>query len=199
MRKKTPFKMLSVAILVTLLMISASLLTLQTPEAYTSGESYVSLISETQIDFLGAMHGGALISILFGPQGDQVMQKIENEGMAGLYRDSALLSQAKNAFEQEIKLGGPIAASVGAHFIRSIPAVFSWCIVEPEQGSFHFDFPDIIVTEAQKQDLELVATFRPYTPWDLVGVEPDPTGPLDAIFWSYKAGPPQNMEAFTAY
>jgi hypothetical protein len=58
------------------------------------------------------------------------------------------------------------AREAGAYWDRPFFELFSWGMIEPEQGRFNFHMTDRYIRRAQRHGFHVLANIQPFAPWD---------------------------------
>ena len=106
-------------------------------------------------------------------------QKIFQSGVSGFYADSELLNKVLKAIENSSEIEAKYTAASGMKFIRPNPGPFVWNLIEPKQGEYHWDLPDLYIKTLRKYNVEPIVTIDYHTEWDGIKCRSLPTDEPD--------------------
>lgn len=166
----------------------------QTSTSSSSSSVSSSSSSDTQYNLFGTM---LAFQSSQGFSGNSAFEEqATDDGWEAFFAENSatFLSQMEKSFSQAQKKVQETKFSSN----RDVVGAFSWNVVEASDGAeYDWSLADATVAAAQDAGVDYVATIYPYSNWASPDtVNPDTCVGIDFVYFDYKAGYPEDEEAY---
>lgn len=137
-----------------------------------------------------------------GLGGDRNMQELLMTGWSTLIADASTYKKFLTTLASSFKETARLASLTNFSSNRDVVGAFVWNVIEPTKGTYDWSLSDRTVAAAGNAGMTLSAVIQPFASWDQT-VDPaaykKKCQAIDFGFYDFKGGPPNDLDAYTAF
>ena len=155
-----------------------------------------SLISSKQSSTNTEPLFGTMIAFSINDVAGIMTADIQN-GWTEFRKDNSAYQNLLSNFKKLIPDRTKLVKTTGFSLDRASFVYFTWNVIEPKKGRFDWGLTDLYAPAASNAGMKISAVIQPFASWDQKNTQANANCMmLDAAYYDYKAGPPNDLDAY---